>query len=62
MFDSWGKIPIGMKEMNFVSLGNFDECLAINEFIDSLNVTLETQYCLGNFQGISTGTAVSIFV
>ncbi|XP_060663280.1 nose resistant to fluoxetine protein 6-like [Drosophila nasuta] len=44
MLDSWGSLPSGVLEGNTRSLGNYDECLRINQQI-STDYTLQGKYC-----------------
>lgn len=44
MLDSWGSFPSGLLYGTFYDLGNFDECLNINQEISS-SQTIKGKYC-----------------
>lgn len=52
MADAWGKIPAGITQGNFMSLGNFDQCLSISQKVknDDGQYEINGQYCLANVQ------------
>ncbi|KAH8278496.1 hypothetical protein KR018_004092, partial [Drosophila ironensis] len=56
MIDSWGSFPSGVLYGTFYSLGNFDECIAINQAINS-SQTIQGKYC---FAGIPLKNATEI--
>ncbi|KAF2890010.1 hypothetical protein ILUMI_16163, partial [Ignelater luminosus] len=45
MFDYGSKIPSGLLEGNFVDLGFYDQCLNIEEDVNSIHIS--GKYCLG---------------
>ena len=44
MIDAWGKIPPGLLTGNLMSLGQFDECMDLNDDKESVI----PQYCLAS--------------
>ncbi|XP_016936646.3 nose resistant to fluoxetine protein 6 [Drosophila suzukii] len=48
MIDSWGSLPSGILYGNLIDLGNFDECLGIDHFVNSSH-SVQGQYCLARF-------------
>ncbi|KAH8360223.1 hypothetical protein KR093_011438 [Drosophila rubida] len=44
MFDSWGNLPKGFLYGNTIDMGNYDECIAINQAISSSH-SLQGKYC-----------------
>lgn len=45
MADAWGKLPSGILSGNLYELGNFDQCLSIDQFVPDAG-TVKGQYCL----------------
>ncbi|XP_016949726.1 nose resistant to fluoxetine protein 6 [Drosophila biarmipes] len=54
MMDSWGSIPSGLLTENMFDLGNFDECLSINEVIGSQNIRGKYCFLIANNLRIAT--------
>jgi len=48
VIDSWGSLPSGILYGNLIDLGNFDECLGIDHFVNSSH-SVQGQYCLARF-------------
>ncbi|XP_031348014.1 nose resistant to fluoxetine protein 6-like isoform X1 [Photinus pyralis] len=46
MYDAAGKLPAGVLSGNFVSMGFFDECMAVEE-LRMDNASISGKYCLG---------------
>lgn len=47
MADAWGKLPSGILSGNLYELGNFDQCLSINNFVQDAGA-IKGQYCLAS--------------
>lgn len=43
--DAWGKVPSGILAGNMYELGNFDQCLSIEEAVENVG-KIQGQYCL----------------
>ncbi|KAH8356381.1 hypothetical protein KR084_009550 [Drosophila pseudotakahashii] len=54
MMDSWGKIPPGLLAGNTWDLGNFDECLSINQVIGSQKIRGKYCFLIANKTRIAT--------
>ncbi|XP_070073178.1 nose resistant to fluoxetine protein 6 [Drosophila takahashii] len=54
MMDSWGKIPSGLLTGNTWDLGNFDECLSINQVIGSQKIRGKYCFLIANKTRIAT--------
>ncbi|XP_032296332.1 nose resistant to fluoxetine protein 6 [Drosophila virilis] len=46
MIDSWGRLPAGMLYGNLKDLGNFDECIRVNQLVASTGHSLRGKYCM----------------
>lgn len=58
VIDAWGKIPAGILSGNLYSLGQFDECLAVQHELqaaDASSSTIRTQYCLAEMYTKTVG-------
>lgn len=60
MIDSWGRLPAGILYGNRKDLGNFDECIRVNQLVASTGHSLRGKYCMakllsGNMLGGNAG-------
>lgn len=48
VIDAWGSLPSGILHGNFKDLGNFDECLRIDQAVATTGSRLRGKYCMAN--------------
>ncbi|XP_060663466.1 nose resistant to fluoxetine protein 6-like [Drosophila nasuta] len=53
MIDSWGRLPAGLLYGNTRDLGNFDECIRVNQEIALTGQTIRGKYCFANLVSVS---------
>lgn len=62
VIDAWGKIPSGILSGNVYELGQFDECIAIEQVMDNQSTnTLKGQYCLAQLSIERDASTTNLF-
>ncbi|EDW05583.1 nose resistant to fluoxetine protein 6 [Drosophila mojavensis] len=51
MIDSWGRLPAGILHGNLKDLGNYDECLRVNQPMANTGQSVRGKYCLAKIAG-----------
>lgn len=65
VIDAWGTWPSGMLHGNFRDLGNFDECLRIDQAVSATGTHLRGKYCFANIlsgSNLGLGGAMGAFL
>ncbi|KAH8396111.1 hypothetical protein KR222_003465, partial [Zaprionus bogoriensis] len=62
MIDSWGRPPAGMLYGNLKDLGNYDECLRIDQLLPTTGQRLRGKYCFAKLISGSPGTLSAVGV
>lgn len=59
MIDSWGRLPAGILQGNLKDLGNYDECIRVDQPMANTGQSLRGKYCLAKLAGSDMGGALA---